>query len=250
MAHIPRIYVPGRLGPGSIVLDAEEARRLTSVMRIRQGDEFRVFGGDGREFRATVTGTAKGSLHATVGELVRQQAAEQLVIEAWIGLVRPNRFDWAIEKCVEAGADVIRPLVSEHTARGDGGSNARADRWTRIAVEAAEQCGRLHMAIVEPPCRFDDLVRHHHGALVVGHPGGRDWADTAPLVPGEGRLALAIGPEGGFSDEEVALAQAHGALVTSFGPNVFRTETAALVAVALARAVAGSRWPVARGQVS
>jgi len=241
MAHILRIYVPGRLGPGPIVLGGDEARRLTSVMRIREGDEFRVFGGDGREFRAIMSGTAKGALHATVSEIVRQQAADSLVLEAWIGLVRPNRFDWAIEKCVEAGADVIRPIVSEHTARGDGSSTTRADRWTRIAVEAAEQCGRLHMAVVEPPNRFDDLVRHHHGALVIGHPGSKDWAATAPLLPREGRLALAVGPEGGFSDEEVALAQAHGALVTSFGPNVLRTETAAVVAVALARASGDSR---------
>ncbi len=238
MAHIPRVYLPGRLGPGPIVLGDAEARRLVSVMRLRQGDEFRIFGGEGREFRATVTGTAKDSLHALVGEIVRQEAADSLVIEAWVGIVRPNRFDWAIEKCVEAGADVIRPLISRYTARGDKASAMRVDRWTRIAVEAAEQCGRLHMAAVEPPGAFDDLVHHHHGALLVGHPGGKDWDETAGFVPRDGRLALAIGPEGGFTDEEIALARSHGALVTSFGPNVLRTETAALVGVALIRATA------------
>jgi 16S rRNA (uracil1498-N3)-methyltransferase len=207
-------------------------------MRLREGDEFRVFSGDGREFRATVAGTGRGTLHATVAEIVRQEPPPPLVLEAWIGIVRPNRFDWAVEKCVEAGADIIRPITTDHATRGDG---SRTERWDRIAVEAAEQCGRLHVAVVEPSATFDDMVAHHRGTLVLGHPAGESWDKVSRLLPADGRVAVAIGPEGGFSDREVTLARAHGGLVASFGANVLRTETAAVVAVALVRSVAGSR---------
>src|ERR1700694_5513346 len=120
-----RVYVPGRVAPGPIALDAEQARRLGSVMRLRPDDGLRVFGGDGREWQATVTGVGHGAVQATVGELLRQEAAPSLVVEVWCGLVRPARFDWMVEKCTEAGADVIRPLLSEHATRGEGSSEAR-----------------------------------------------------------------------------------------------------------------------------
>ena len=235
MAHISRVYIPGRLGPGPLTLAGEEAKRLGAVMRLRPGDPFLVFSGDGREWRATVSGAGRGTLFATVGELVRQDPVSALTLEVWCGLVRPNRFDWAIEKCVEAGADVIRPLLGEHAARGAGDSEHRRDRWERIAVEATEQCGRLHMPLVEAPAPFERLVEHHHGVLVLAHPHGMPWGEVSRLLPRDGRLAVAVGPEGGFSEAEIALARARGALVASLGPNVLRTETAAVVAVGLVR---------------
>lgn len=235
MAHIPRVYIPGRLGPGPLTLSGDEAKRLAAVMRLRPGDPFLVFSGDGREWRATVSGGGKGTLIATVAELVRQDPVSALTVEVWCGLVRPNRFDWAVEKCVEAGADVIRPLIAEHAARGAGESEHRRERWERLAIEAAEQCGRLHMPLVESPAPFPHLVEHHRGALVIAHPGGMSWSQASRLLPRHGRLAVAVGPEGGFSDGEVSLARARGALVASLGPNTLRTETAAVVAVGLVR---------------
>jgi 16S rRNA (uracil1498-N3)-methyltransferase len=238
MAHVPRLYVPSRLGPGPLRLDGAQAKRLASVMRLREGDRFFVFGGDGREWEAVVAGTTRAGVAARVEGLSRQEPQAALVVEVWCALVRPQRFDWAVEKCTETGADIIRPLLSEHTVRGEGGSKARQERWQRIAVEAAEQSGRLWVPVVEPPAGFDDLLKSHRGPLVVCHWGGKAWAEIEPLLPPAGRLALAIGPEGGFSDEEVARARASGALVASLGPHVLRTETAAVLAAALARSTA------------
>ncbi len=237
MAHVPRLYVPGRLAAGPLTLDGEQAKRLAAVMRLRAGDGFRVFSGDGREWSATVTAVEKARLQANVGELVRQEAALPIVLEAWCALVRPNRFDWAIEKCAEAGADVIRPLLSEHAARGEGGSPQRQERWNRIAIEAAEQSGRLRVPAVEAPESFERLIERHRGALLVGDQHGRSWQEAAALLPERGLVAVAVGPEGGFTDDEIARAKARGALAVSFGPNVLRTETAAVVATALVRSL-------------
>jgi 16S rRNA (uracil1498-N3)-methyltransferase len=231
------LYLAGRIGPGPLKLDAEQARRLGAVMRLREGDEFLVFSGDGREWRATVTSVAKSGMLASVGEIARQAAPLPLIVEAWCGLVRPNRFDWAIEKCVEAGADIVRPLLSEYAARGDGSSQNRQERWTRIAMEAAEQCGRLSLPVVEAPARFETLLGQQRGALILGDSAGRSWAETVPLLPLEGRITVAVGPEGGFGPDELAKARAKGALLVSFGPNILRTETAAVIAVGLVRSL-------------
>lgn len=235
MAHIPRVYLPGHLGPGPLRIEGEQGKRLSSVMRLRAGDPFLVFSGDGREWEARVAEAGKGGVLAEVGAIGRQAAAPALMVEAWVAIVRPNRFDWAIEKCIEAGADVIRPMVAEHSARGEGASAGRQERWERIAVEAAEQCGRLHLGVVEAPATFEALLRRHHGTLLMAEPEGACWAETERLVPESGTVAIAIGPEGGFSTDEVARAKGQGALAVSIGPNILRTETAAVVATALVR---------------
>jgi len=236
MAHIPRIYIRGRLASGPLRLDPETSKRLTGVMRVRDGDEFRVFCGDGREWRAILRGAAKGSAQAEVAEVVRQEPLRDLVLEVWCSMVRPNRFDWAIEKCVEAGADIIRPLITGFAARRDAQSLARDDRSQRLIIEATEQSGRLHLPVVEKPERFAALLGHHHGALVVVDATGRPPTAIRALLPERGRLAVAIGPEGGFSAEELTAARATGALCVSLGPHILRTETAAVVATALFRA--------------
>jgi 16S rRNA (uracil1498-N3)-methyltransferase len=239
MARQPRIYVPARIGPGPLRLDKDQSRRLTSVMRLRPGDPFLVFGGDGHEWHATLTGNLKAQVEAQVGELVRHAPVPALTLDLWCGLVRANRFDWAVEKCTEAGADIIRPLVSEHAARGEDASTTRLERWQRIAAEAAEQSGRLFVPVIEPPSPFARLIDSPGRVLVLADAGGQRWEETRRLLPDRGTVAIAIGPEGGFSDDEVAAARAHGALVTRLGPNILRTETAAVVATALLRAAGG-----------
>ncbi len=236
MAHIPRVFVRGHLGSGPLLIEGDQAKRLCTVMRIREGDPFLAFNGDGREWNGTAGPLSKQGLLATIRAIARQEPVPALSVEVWVGLVRPNRFEWALEKLVEAGADIVRPLLTEHAARGEGSSAARHERWGRIAIEAAEQCGRLHLAVVEPPGRLDDLLIRFRGSVVMADRGGRPWQEVAPMLPREGNLAIAVGPEGGFSEDEIARARAHGALLACLGPNTLRTETAAVVATGLVRA--------------
>jgi 16S rRNA (uracil1498-N3)-methyltransferase len=127
--------------------------------------------------------------------------------------------------------------LGDHAARGEGGSAARHDRWERIIIEASEQCGRLHLPALGEPAHLMTLLGRLHAPMVFAHlEGARPWRETAALLPARGTVIVAIGPEGGFSPAEVAAARAHGALVTSLGPNILRTETAALAATVLLRA--------------
>ena len=237
MAHIPRLYLPGRIAPGPVTLDADASHRLLAVMRLRAGDPFLVFSGDGKEWRASVSVVERTRIQATVGELARTVAPLPLIVECWCAVVRPNRFDWAVEKCTEAGVDVFRPLASEHSARGEAPSATRQQRWERLAIEAAEQSGRLSVPVIAPLAKFEQLLSQPIGVLILFDREGRPWPETMPLIPQQGRVTLAVGPEGGFSLDEVASAKSRGALIVSLGPNILRTETAALAGVVMLRSL-------------
>jgi len=215
MASLPRIFVPGPISPGALSIDGEAAKRLTSVLRLRAGDALTIFCGDGREYEATFEGAAGKRVAVTVGPVVRQEPPAPLTLELHCGLVRANRFDTVIEKATEAGADVIVPLISEHSVRGEKPSASRFERWERIAIEAAEQSGRLYVPVLGQPASFEAAVRAAGSVAFVCEPGGMPWPGASRLLPERGRLVLLVGPEGGFSRQEVEVARAAGAVVAA-----------------------------------
>ena len=237
MSHVPRVYLPGRLAHGAVTIEGEPGRHLATVLRVRPGDPLLLFPGDGREWSATVGGVTKASVVAEVAELNRQEPPPAVVIETWCALVRANRFEWALEKCVEAGADIFRPIVTEFTQRGDAPSETKLARWRRIVIEAAEQSGRLFLPVIEPPVPLAHALEIYRGALVFGARDGKPAHEVAPLFPDRGHFALIVGPEGGLSDEETGALARHGGIPTSFGPHTLRTETAAVVGTALIRSL-------------
>jgi 16S rRNA (uracil1498-N3)-methyltransferase len=238
--HIPRLHVSGRLGSGPVVVDGEQAKRLAKVMRAHEGDEVRLFNGDGREWRCEVTTVERQRVILRVGEVMRQAAAAPLIVETWCGLIRPQRFDWMVEKATEAGTDIIRPFLSARTMGTREASKGRMERWERLAVEASEQCGRLHLPVIEQPGALLRMLETYRGALVIADVRGDGLEAVSRLLPLEGHVAVVIGPEGGFTEAELESARMRGALRLRLGPHVLRTETAAIVATAM---LSGLRWP-------
>src|SRR5512139_2561771 len=226
MAHVPRVYHPGHLGPGPLTLSGDAARRLATVMRIASGDELRLFAGDGREWSATVRSWVKGAVFVEIGKQARQEAPPGVVLEAWVGTIRANRFEMALEKCVEAGADIIRPVVCEFSQRGDDVSGAKAARWQRIVIEATEQSGRLFLPVVQSPATLTHAVEAFRGAVVVAEGEGKSPAEVGALV---------VGPEGGLSAGERGQLKRAGAIEMRLGPYVLRSETAAIAGTAVLR---------------
>ena len=113
-------------------------------------------------------------------------------------------------------------------------------RWQRIAVEAAEQCGRLYLPVIEQPSALEHLLETSRGTMVFGARDGRPLEDAARLMPQHGHVAVVVGPEGGFTADETAALARSGAIPVSFGPDVLRTETAAVIGAALTRAAVAS----------
>jgi 16S rRNA (uracil1498-N3)-methyltransferase len=227
--------VRGKLATGPVIVDGDQARHLSRVMRTHEGDEVRLFNGDGREWRGTVTAVERQRVVVQAEDVLRQDSAPPLVLETWCGLVRPQRFDLMIEKVTEAGTDVIRPFLSERTMGTREASKGRMERWERLAQEASEQCGRVRLPVIEHPVTFARLLETHGGAFIIADAGGDSWENVSALLPREGHIAIAIGPEGGFTPDEIERARMRGGLRLRLGSQTFRTETAAIVGTALLR---------------
>ena len=208
-------------------LDAEQARYLTAVLRLRAGDALELFDGLGGRYAAQLES----------GEMVRvgpRVAEERRALDVTLaqGLAKGEKMDLVVQKATELGVSRIVPLVAERSVvklSAERGA-ARTERFRRIAQEAARQCGRADVPAVDEPRSLAEVLRTDALCLVL------DPAQPLRLsaaARGVSRLLLAVGPEGGFSPGELSEAQAAGALLVGLGPLVLRTETAALAALAV-----------------
>lgn len=223
-----RVYAPVELAAGEDILVAgNEAHHLLRVMRLRPGQEFVVFNGTGAEARATVLAERGDCLEARVQSVAWPPVEAACRLTVYLSLVKGERFDWAVEKLTELGVERIVPLISEYT-QAKSVSGERVKRWQRMAAEAAGQSHRVCVPTIAEPIAFVDALPSMSSApavmCVCGVP------EAWPAVGGE--MSLFIGPEGGFSEDEVAQARVSGCVFAGLGPRVLRVETAAVVASA------------------
>ena len=239
-----RLFVPKEQlqASGRVQLTPAQARHLGTVLRLKPGEEIEVFDGKGARYRAWLLDAEAAVLRLAEplpeGPL---RAVDVVLVQA---LAKGEKMDLVIQKATELGAARIVPLSSERAVvRLDAGrGSARAERWRRVAQEAARQCGRADLPRVDEPVGWDGVL-----AILRDEPGRRglllDPEETAlrlgPAARGARRVLIAVGPEGGFSPEERALAQAGGMTAVGLGPLVLRTETAGLAALSVVLHVHG-----------
>jgi 16S rRNA (uracil1498-N3)-methyltransferase len=219
-----RYYVDQPLALGPVGLAGPEAHHLAVVCRVRPGDRVYLFNGDGRQYLAAVTEAGKRGVRLEV-EAVEQPPRELgFRLEVAAPLPRGDRGQFLVEKLTELGVTDFVPL---RTARSVVHPKD-ADKLRRHVIEASKQCGRNVLMRVAQVIEWQEYVtRSGLPALrLVAHPGGES------VVRG-GDVACAVGPEGGFTEEEVALARAAGWRAVSLGSRILRVETAALALAAL-----------------
>jgi 16S rRNA (uracil1498-N3)-methyltransferase len=257
VARLHRLFLPPeRLTTDRVVLDDESHRYLARVLRLASGDELVVFDGQGQEIDARIetTGGRATTLALGARRVVTPPVRKLTLLQA---VSRGERMDLVVQKTTELGLGRLVPVWTSRTVvpgndpAGDDAGGARLRRWRKIAQEAARQCGRadlpvldgprpLAQALAETPAQGLRLLvweaAQRAGAVPGAVPLRRALADAgAPPA-----VTLLVGPEGGFSDEEAAAACTAGFQPVGLGPLVLRSETAALVAVALAQAALGA----------
>ena len=222
----------------SAVIRGAELHHLVKVLRVRPGDSGSGLEGCGRGHRGVLE-KLDASRASVVLQATDDHAPEPAIgMTLMLGVLHGERMDWAVEKATELGVIAIVPVLS---ARGmvktkPGAALAkweRLDRWKRIALSAAKQSGRLVVPDISPARRFDDLIEEDAGPEVVRaifHAGGE--TASAPNPQPEWARIL-VGPEGGWSKEEVTRAVESGWKAIDLGARTLRAETAATVAVAL-----------------
>ncbi len=218
-----------------VVLEGNVAQHLGRVLRAKVGDVVTLFNGNGEEYVATVTEISKRAVSVIVGEAAAPATESRVHTLLGLCLSKGDRFDWAIQKASEVGVGAIAPLYS---ARVDFSIppdrvEKRMAHWHQIAVSACEQCGRVRVPSIAHP---QSLLQWVQGAIAeqkwVLHCSG---GGALPLQVSRQEIpqnaALLVGPEGGLTDEEVAVAQECGFGMLRMGPRVLRAETAPIVAL-------------------
>lgn len=227
-----RYYVDQPLAPGPVGLAGPEAHHLAVVCRVRAGDRVTLFNGDGRQYLALVTEAGKRGVRLEV-EAVEQPSRElgyRLAVAA--PLPRGDRAQFLVEKLTELGTTRFVPLKTARSVVHP----REVDKLRRYVIEASKQCGRNVLMEVAPVIDWTEHARRSDlpRTRLLAHPGGE------PIASFRGEdVACAVGPEGGFTDEEVALAREAGWRIVGLGNRILRIETAALAMVcALASGVA------------
>lgn len=239
---MPRIWVSSaELEGPSVTLEVQgEAHRyLSRVLRVQSGDAVDLFDGRGLEVGATVTRVGPRDLTLALGERRHMPMPDAPPVTLLQGLPRAERMDLIVQKAAELGAARVVPV---RTARSAAGQQARLERWERIAREAARQCGRAELLALAPLLSLAEAIE----GLPPGGTRVVPW-EEAPGAPGLHALvpahptsvAVLIGPEGGLTREEVALATSAGFEIATLGPRILRTETAAIAALAAIQSQVG-----------
>jgi 16S rRNA (uracil1498-N3)-methyltransferase len=202
------------------------------VQRLRAGDRFVAFDPEqALEADGELVHAARDRLEALVGELRAAAIRATRRVTLIQGLPKGSKLDAIVRDATELGASRIVPALSERTVRRPAEDSASVARWQRIAVQAARQCGRGDPPHVEPPTALGEaLVRHAPSSSgAVGlclHPGAAEPAGRALVGLGASEpVVLVVGPEGGLTEQELAVAAAHGYRLVSLGGLVLRTET-------------------------
>lgn len=249
--QMPRFFCPSPLTPHSTVTLPAEVIHHMCVLRLKAGDTLVLFDGQGHEFLTTLTADPKPSsagppLAVSIGSATpvnRELPCKIFLIQ---GLCASDKMDWIVEKAVELGVAGFMPVAAKRSVLklDDNRADKKHTHWQKIIQSASQQCGRNVLMALEKTCHFGQITQrlsadltHHNARFWIAHPSDAAKKITELLNQSPQSLAplyLAIGPEGGWSPEEVQpLMRIPQAQMVSLGARVFRTETAALAAVAM-----------------
>ena len=240
--RITRVHFPGSLSSGQRVrLNPESAHHLATVLRMKTDDRVSLFNQQDGEYDARIVSVKKSDGELSVGEKTASYLEPGLRITLFLGISRGDRMDFGIQKSVELGVFEIRPFYSEHgdiRIKPQERVEKKIRHWQKIAISAAEQCGRLDIPAIAGPMEFLDVLDTFDTALnsatnsttVLLDPRGD--SDLSRLEA-DRSMQLFIGPEGGFSEGELKSARERSCIISTLGPRILRTETAPIAALAI-----------------
>ena len=228
----PRFFLSQTPTGDAATLAGDEARHLSRVMRIKAGDLVELFDGQGTSWSATVTGIERNEVTLRLDARYTEKISQQPVITLAVALPKGERQKWLIEKITELGVDYLTPLTTSRSVAQP--TSAAISRLRRGVVEACKQSKRNRLLEITPSQSLDTLLSTASTKVrILACPTSIDSMQSMLSTPID-EMLIVIGPEGGFTEEELALSRAHGFQHMSLGQNTLRIETAAIAAAVLA----------------
>jgi 16S rRNA (uracil1498-N3)-methyltransferase len=220
-------------------LPAHVQEQMRRVLRLKDGDRVIVLDSQGMEYLLRLEQDAEGNFSGKIISTQENTAEPRTRLSLYIALTQREKFEWILQKGTETGVAVFQPLICERSLVQDNkGFGKKQARWEKILREAAEQCGRGRVPLLEPPLDLKDALskaeKEHDLNLTAWVGEGQTGLQAALRDFSAGRsLGLFIGPEGGFSEAEIARMRLSSLRTFSLGARVLRMETAAILAPAL-----------------
>lgn len=236
-----RLYVPPEaIGP-KIKLQPKDLKYLLRVLRLETGDFVEVFDGKGNRYKTRIVEYEDGYFLEVIEEL-EPETVKALKISLGQGVLKGEKMKWVIQKATELGVDRIIPVKSSRSVpffEGDE-PKKKAERWRKIAQEAAKQSNRSTVPEVCEPIELYQFLEEARGTkLAFWERAEKRLKETLEEIQPGDEITLLIGPEGGFSDREASLISRGGFALCQLGERILRAETAALVAITLTQYLYG-----------
>ncbi len=217
----------------TIIIDGEEFSHLNHVMRKKEGDEIRVVDGKGNAYDVRLSEIKKKTARGVIYQSYTHHHEPEIEITLAAGILKnPSKFDFLVEKTVELGVKEIIPMRTQRTIP----AHAKIDRLQKLALAAMKQSCRSFLPKVRPISTLTNILDEKlpsTAKFVTHEKARRRLACEQQQLKGKSRIVLFVGPEGGFSDEEVEQCASAGVTAVSLGERRLRAETAAIAAVAL-----------------
>jgi len=216
------------------VLTGEHAAHLARTLRARVGQQFEVACGE-RVRHGTVASVSDERVEFTLGDEVASETVTPITL--LLAIFKFDRMEWAIEKCTELNVTTIVPVIARRTEKHLAlAAEKRVERWRRIAREGSEQSRRIITPEIAAPVKLAEALKVEAGQRVVLAESEQETALSKVLRAGESAsLAMAVGPEGGWAEDELRSFTSAQWIAASLGETILRAETAAIAAMAIAR---------------
>lgn len=223
-----RIFIDA-LGP-EVTVEGEEFHHAIRVVRAREGEEVEVFDREGNAARATILTIGRDRALLRTGERIPSRESP-LAIHLAMAIIQLEKFELVLQKATELGVRSFIPLVTEHVELRPERYANKSERWQKIVFEAVKQSGRAYVPPIGAPRHFNDVISASGTKLLFD--ADRTASERPPSLID---VTLLIGPEGGWSEDELRIAEENGALFEQLGPRRLRAETAAIAATTIVAA--------------
>lgn len=232
-----RRWIADQVSGDQALLLGKNAEHLARVLRAQIGQQYEIVTPAGVRL-GRIVGIAPDRITLSLSDTLQaKETQSQISIHLYLAVFKFDRFEWAVEKCTELGVSLITPLITQRTdAHLAKASKTRVERWRRIAHEAAQQSRRDQLPEIQDPEKFEEAISTAKGQTVLLAEGERKTR-LIDLESGS-TWSLAVGPEGGWTESELALFREAGWTFASLGQTILRAETAAISAVAIVQALA------------
>jgi len=227
-----RRWIADEVSGNIAALTGSHAEHLSRVLRARVGQEFDIATG-GEVRRGRIIRVEADRVELELGDLVPEAAAGEIILA--LSIFKFDRMEWAIEKCTELGVAQIVPVIAQRTeTRLAAAAAKRVERWRRIARQAAEQSRRLSPPEISAPIKLKDAVSLSAETRILLAESEQAFTLKDALASrAAGCIALALGPEGGWTENEIKMFREAGWVSASLGGNILRAETAAIAGVSV-----------------